>query len=545
MEQWIEAGLISEFEEKDRKTISGAVIFFDGKEFTACENRCPHMGYPMNKGTVRDGVVTCAWHNWQFDMQSGGCYRGACDDLQVYPVKVEDGRVLVQITKPYEHFAMQAARLVEGMMSSDRFLQAKAIALMLKCEGTVEDAVMVALEQAFRHSQSNHRNFQAVYELQAIGDAMNLAKFFSPREQVGILLQGIMAAAGPSGDRSSVTRLPEDAILFSKMKKMLSRYAIDSSPVAVERLLLNAIEQGMEKAAAGHILEIVTEADFLPVQEALVCCSAIAYYSELLDLTRFTPAFYAWSIANRRAEPDIETSSAISWLRDHREDICAPAFLKNSELIDVEEVQEAVSGNSAELIFENILGFLNRGVSPEALLDCFSLISARRFSRIPINNGGLWNTATEGVRYAHALRRMNKVELNTFSIKALFHMGFYFFKSRWIKFSGKWPERELASEKPFKECFEENNVKNSVDSALKLVAEKTAGWQKELLGPILKEDNSTLQLNTITAVLGELEHQNEWQHYISGLVTYACDMKMGQNVNSAAKFGRSYLSEAT
>jgi len=545
MSKWIEVSSVEDFENKDRKTVAGAVVFYDGQEFTACENRCPHMGYPMNKGTVRDGVVTCAWHNWQFDMQSGGCYRGACDDLQVYPVKVENGKVFVEIAEPYEHFAMQAGRLVEGMMTSDRFLQAKAIALMLKCGGAVEDVVMVAIEQAYRHSQSNHRNFQAVYELQAIGDALDLSKYFTPRQQVGILLQGIMAAAGPSGDRTSVTTLPEDAILLSKITKMLSRYAIDSSPIAIERLLMNASEQGMGQDAERHILEIVTEPDFLPVREALVCSSAINYFGDNLDIARFKPALYSWTIANRRAEPDIETSAAISWLRDNRAEICNADFLENSKNIDVDEVQEAVSCNSAEEVFQNILLFLKNGVEINSLLNSFSLISARRFSRIPVNNGGLWNTATEGIRYVHSLRRMNEKGLAEFSIKALFHMGFYFFKSRWIKFSGKWPERDINGVKPYSKSFEENQLKDAVNSALSLVEEKAEGWQKELLEPILKEDNSTLQLNTISAVLGEIEHQEEWQHYISGLVTYACDMKMGQNVNSAAKFGRSYLSEAT
>ena len=544
MEEWIEAGLVSEFAGKDRKTISGAVIFYDGQNFTACENRCPHMGYPMNKGTVRDGVVTCAWHNWQFDMKSGGCYRGACDDLQVYPVKVEDGKVFVQIVPPYEHFAMQAGRLVEGMMTSDRFLQAKAIALMLKCQGTVEDVVMVALEQAYRHSQSNHRNFQAVYEFQAIGDAMKLSEFFSPREQVGILLQGIMSAAGPSGDRTSVTTLPEDFILLEKIKKMLFRYSMDSSPIAIERLLMNAAEQGMGKDAERYILDIVTEPDFLPVPEALVCCSAISFLGGQLDLGRFKPALYAWSIANRRSEPDLETTAAINWFKNKLPEICNPEFLKNSTAIDVEEVQAAISCNSAEEIFENIFLFLKRGVSVESLLNSFSLISARRFSRIPVNNGGLWNTATQGIRYIHALRRMNS-SLGDFSLKALFHLGFYFFKSRWIKFSGKWPDKEIGDDFCYAETFEKNEVKKAVNGALKLVSERKGDWQKELLGPILKEDNSTLQLNTISAVLSEIEHQQEWQHYISGLVTYSCDMKMGQNVNSAAKFGRSYISEAT
>lgn len=542
MEGWIEAGSVKDFEDTDRKTISGAVIFYDGEKFTACENRCPHMGYPMNKGTVRDGVVTCAWHNWQFDMQSGGCYRGACDDLQVYPVKVEGDKVFVQIQDPYDHFAMHAGRLVEGMLTSDPYLQAKAIALMLKSGGEAQDVVMVALEQAVRHSQTNHPNFQAVYELQAIGDSYQLSENFSNRELVAVLLQGIRMAAGPSGDRLSVTSLPENSILLDKVKALLSRYAIDSSQIGIERLLINSYEQNYGTDVEKHILEIVTEAEFLAVREAFVCCSAISYFGSKLDIERFKPAYYAWSVGNRRVEPDIETSLAINWLKKNRETIVNENFMNNSAAVDVNQVQAMVSGNSFEQSFDNLLKLLQEGAGIKPLLDAFSLICARRFSRIPINNGGLWNTATEGIRYIHALRRMFDKSPGAYCVKALFHMTFYFFKSRWVKFSGEWKGSYGEGESYFADSFAENDVKAAVDAALTLVEMKEAGWEKELLAPLLAEDNSTLQLNTISAVLSEIEFQSEWQPYISGLVTYACDMKMGQNVTSAAKFGRSYLS---
>src|SRR5262247_717451 len=33
----------------------------------ACNNRCPHEGYPLREGTVDgDCVLTCNWHNWKF-----------------------------------------------------------------------------------------------------------------------------------------------------------------------------------------------------------------------------------------------------------------------------------------------------------------------------------------------------------------------------------------------------------------------------------------------------------------------------------------------
>lgn len=37
----------------------------------AVENRCPHLGVPMDGGRVNDGVLTCPLHNSQFDMCTG------------------------------------------------------------------------------------------------------------------------------------------------------------------------------------------------------------------------------------------------------------------------------------------------------------------------------------------------------------------------------------------------------------------------------------------------------------------------------------------
>src|SRR5438876_1147004 len=33
----------------------------------ATDNQCPHMGYPLTRGRVRNGVLTCDWHGWSYD----------------------------------------------------------------------------------------------------------------------------------------------------------------------------------------------------------------------------------------------------------------------------------------------------------------------------------------------------------------------------------------------------------------------------------------------------------------------------------------------
>ena len=49
-----------------------AIFYHDGK-VNAVHNRCPHSGYPLETGSVKDGIVTCLWHQARFDLSDGTC----------------------------------------------------------------------------------------------------------------------------------------------------------------------------------------------------------------------------------------------------------------------------------------------------------------------------------------------------------------------------------------------------------------------------------------------------------------------------------------
>src|SRR5262249_52205068 len=58
-----------------------SIALFQHKgDIYATDNQCPHMGYPLTRGRVRNGVLTCDWHGWSYDMKGGGCFTGGCDD---------------------------------------------------------------------------------------------------------------------------------------------------------------------------------------------------------------------------------------------------------------------------------------------------------------------------------------------------------------------------------------------------------------------------------------------------------------------------------
>src|SRR5260221_9354043 len=65
----------------------------------ACDNRCPHQGYALVRGDVKDGVLTCAWHNWKFELGTGTCRHGG-EDISTYPEGITYGQVPVDTTYP-------------------------------------------------------------------------------------------------------------------------------------------------------------------------------------------------------------------------------------------------------------------------------------------------------------------------------------------------------------------------------------------------------------------------------------------------------------
>jgi nitrite reductase/ring-hydroxylating ferredoxin subunit len=64
----------------------------EGATVHAVDDRCPHQGYPLSQGCLKDGVLTCEWHNWKFDVRSGENLFGG-EPVRRYPVTIQDGRV--------------------------------------------------------------------------------------------------------------------------------------------------------------------------------------------------------------------------------------------------------------------------------------------------------------------------------------------------------------------------------------------------------------------------------------------------------------------
>lgn len=66
--------------------------------YVATQGVCPHAYALLADGFVEDGVVECPLHRATFEIVSGKCLGPpAEEDLDVYPVRVEDGKILVAL----------------------------------------------------------------------------------------------------------------------------------------------------------------------------------------------------------------------------------------------------------------------------------------------------------------------------------------------------------------------------------------------------------------------------------------------------------------
>lgn len=73
-----------------------AVANVDG-QFKACSNTCPHADGPLGEGTLSGNILTCPYHGWEFDLDTGACLTNASVKVPLHEVRVVQDAVCVKI----------------------------------------------------------------------------------------------------------------------------------------------------------------------------------------------------------------------------------------------------------------------------------------------------------------------------------------------------------------------------------------------------------------------------------------------------------------
>jgi nitrite reductase/ring-hydroxylating ferredoxin subunit len=90
---------LAELEERGCEIVSAGgrtlAVFYQPEGVYAVDNRCPHMGFPLSRGTVKDGILTCHWHHAKFALSGGCTFDPFADDVASFRAEVRDGDVYV------------------------------------------------------------------------------------------------------------------------------------------------------------------------------------------------------------------------------------------------------------------------------------------------------------------------------------------------------------------------------------------------------------------------------------------------------------------
>src|SRR6202023_3569609 len=94
----------------------------------ALDNRCPHMGFPLDCGSVEDSILTCHWHHARFDLASGCTFDLWADDVPTCAVELRADEVWVEPEfGRSDAAAYWRQRLEQGMAHNLGLVIAKAI----------------------------------------------------------------------------------------------------------------------------------------------------------------------------------------------------------------------------------------------------------------------------------------------------------------------------------------------------------------------------------------------------------------------------------
>ena len=63
----------------------------------AYADACPHMRTRLSQGLLRGSILSCATHQWQFDVLTGRGTNPMTARLEEFPVRVENGDILVDL----------------------------------------------------------------------------------------------------------------------------------------------------------------------------------------------------------------------------------------------------------------------------------------------------------------------------------------------------------------------------------------------------------------------------------------------------------------
>jgi len=411
------AGSLDDLKAKGRLVLHGnhapLLVVCDGGRVFAIDNRCPHMGFPLERGSVEDGILTCHWHHARFDLASGCTFDPWADDVPTCPVEIRDGEVWVKTSFAHaDPAAHWRRRLADGLAHDLSLVIAKSVQGELAANVPRADIV----RQVALFGADNRDGWST--GLTILTALANLMPLLSDEDAYLALFHGARRVAedcdgeAPRRERTPLGSRPDAATL----KAWLRRWTKVRHREAAERTLLTAIAAGAAPAVLADILvPAETERAFADsghsldfINKAFECLDLIGWEHAACVL----PTLVGQMVAARGAEESTAWRQPVDLIA-----LCADAVNELPQLFaagrgahgwsDHARLAEELLGDDAVAIIEALKAAIRAGAAPADLGRSLAYAAALRVARFGTSNEHSdWETAHHVFTYANAVDQL-------------------------------------------------------------------------------------------------------------------------------------------
>jgi len=520
----------------------------------ATDNQCPHMGYPLVRGRVRRGVLSCDWHGWSYDMEGGGCFTGGCDDLATFPVEVRNDDIYVDVAsggkkRDDAHFLL----LKEGLLTMDNWTLSKAIAIMLAKGVSEEETLELMVKHMGGHISTGTDAFNGGRKLAMLMNGVKVARTYEPEDRLIPLMLAAEGAAGRLGDRPNRRPLPPP-IDWQKLEDWIRVFTADKEWEGIEKCLITARRLGgQDKKIVPLLFECAVQPVFINHSRNLI---NLGHLAELLE--RFGWELTEELVCNLGAKILGEGRGRPSEL--HREAIqklegITSLFdeLPQDTSVDYDEdkFSAALVSGDLEEIFDTLTEMLTAGVPINDLATTMVIMAGDRMARTPVNMSPGWWDLQEEMELGTTVRKVLRYGGTKVAARALYHAAWRFFENRWLNIRYQPITVPRTSTKPV--ILDEDAVLSEILDGIESVRIQEIGRRTreylragcsaerlmaEMGLSILKDDNGHHLLSSIYMVSEEwktCEAHPARNQLIVGLARWATDIRRNAGNDSAVQ----------